>query len=179
MPSSRHHLLHCGALAILASCYVSERAFNIPFTSPNDVGEVRVWVTPDPVVTLAGTWMLYFDTILWPIDSVESLATIISDDNEVRVRGILRKIGAVLLPFVSAYTEERVSLQQAVLGFRSRGPFRDPVSLTLPCEPTLAQLREALATALAHRTDGSCLQDIRELVASRVVDMEILTKGNR
>lgn len=158
--------------ALLASCSVSEHAYRVTYLSPGGSGAVRVWVAPDLSVSGAGEWCLWFDTVLWPIDAVASVACMMTRDDSVRVRGVVRKVAAVLLPGITAYHYGEVPLESAVLGLRDLGG--EPIGTLSVPGGAIVQIREALVSALAQRASGA---DVRELIDSRIVAIEPVLGG--
>ena len=161
--------------ALTSACCVSEQSYNVALKSPDGDGEMRIWVSPDPSLSMSGMWVFFYDTVLWPVDAVASMITIMDRDDAVRVRGAARSLGAVLLPLVTAYAR-RSSLQGAVLGAHDWPSYNGPICLSLPSNPTLEQVREAMAAAFAHGSGETDLRDVRKRIDDRVVEIELLTK---
>ena len=152
---------------LAAACAVSDRAYVVPCRVGNEERAVRVWIRPRVDTTRISAWVLCFDTVLFPVDAVMSSFVILNPDERTRTPGFLPKLGAVLLPFCSAYDGVDPGLENALLLGRSAAGTVE--LLRVPGDATLTTVKHALVDSLMRLAS---VGTDRERVLARIREVE-------
>lgn len=166
------------ASIVVASCALTEVGYDLPCRAGADVWTARVWVTPSPADSGVGAWMLFVDTVLWPVDgivtTVQRWTRTLPVPNRVR-GGVVGQLAGALLPCCSSYHVEVLSFATAALGVRHISER----SLAGPCELHPADRSPEAAFAavvdwLHARAEGLS----RESIARRIASVDVIDRGS-